>query len=343
MQRGECGMRVVGTMLQGALIGVANTIPGVSGGTLALMMGIYKRLIDAIGHINATLLRKAWDCACLRKGAWAALWRYVVDADLFFLAWLVGGALLAIVATSRLMGWVLVHHPALAFAFFLGLVLASIIFPWRCLTRRSWKEFVSLVVAASLTVGLSLAVPESRRLEKAERKQALATEQAQMSSPQVSLDAGRAGFLFLAAMLAISAMVLPGVSGSFILLLLGAYFDILAAVNDRDLLVLTIFAFGALAGLLVCTRMVGRLLERYFNVTMAFMVGLMLGSLYELWPFKRVTQVGDSMLFLGNRLRGASPSQEWAALIAFGVGLAVVVVFALIAKKGADSDGRLHA
>ncbi len=330
---------VVGTLLRGGVIGVANIIPGVSGGTLALMLGIYERLIDALGHINLALLRRGMAVLLLRKGAWQAFWQYVREADLFFVGWLGTGAILAIVAASRVMGWILLEHPAFAFAFFMGLVLASVVYPWRSLTRRSWVEAVTFLLAAVLTVGLSLAVPESTRLERAERKQALAAEQVD-AAVVVQLDIRHLVLIYGAAAVAISAMVLPGVSGAFVLLLFGVYFDVLTAVKGGDLLVLGVFAVGALTGLLVCTRLVSRLLHRYFNPTMAFMLGLMAGSLYELWPFKKMIPVAGEPLFLGNTLRGSSLVEEGGALLAFCVGLLLVAFFAWATRTDQDPVGK---
>jgi len=336
------------TMAKGILIGIANIIPGVSGGTLALMLGIYKRIIDALGNVNAELFRKTMAAIMLRRGAGRSFWRYVQDADLLFLGWLGGGAVAAILLTSRLMAWLLDRHHAASYAFFLGLVLCSIIFPWRYLTRRSWREVVVMMLAAVLTVGLSLAVSDQEQISKAERKHEMAMAKAaaaldagstplETAAVKTEIDARRLVVIFLAAILAISAMVLPGISGSFVLLLLGVYFDILGAINQRDLLVLAVFAAGALFGLLAFSRLMGALLNRFFNVTMAFMTGLMAGSLYELWPFKRMEQIGGETLYLSSIWRGASVTEEITALAAFAGGCVIVIGFAL-ASRGRERN-----
>lgn len=328
-------MDAVFTVLKGILIGIANIIPGVSGGTLALMLGIYKRTIDALLHVNAVFLKKLLAVVLFRRGAWRVFWRYIMDADLLFLGWLGCGAMLAILASSRLMAWLLDKHHAASYAFFLGLVLCSIVFPWRYLTRHSWREFLSFLLAVVMTVGLSLAVSDADVIAKAERKQAL-TQAATVASAGVDavadVDVVRLIVVFLAAILAISAMVLPGISGSFVLLLLGVYFDILQAINNRDLIVLGVFALGALSGLLAFSRVMGVLLERYFNVTMAFMVGLMAGSLYELWPFKHTAQVAGKTLYLSGTLRGGSRAEEIVAVVAFSVGCAIVLGFMALGR-----------
>jgi len=336
-------MDAIVAVFKGVLIGIANIIPGVSGGTLALMLGIYKRVIDALAHVNSEFLRKALAMVFFRRGGWRAFWTYAAEADLFFLGWLGAGAAGAILLASRLMAWLLETHHAASYAFFFGLVLCSIVFPWRCLTRRTWRELLALLLAAVLTVGLSLAVSDAEKIEKAERKlaiaeaKAVAGESAAGDAVPDGRDYGRLGFIFLAAVLAISAMVLPGVSGSFILLLLGVYFDVLGAINNRDIVVLGVFALGAGVGLLAFSRLMGLLLARCFNVTMAFMTGLMRGSLYELWPFKRVAQVGDETLYLSPVRQWSGTGEGIAALVALIAGAAIVIGFA-VAGRGREQE-----
>lgn len=331
-------------VIKGMLIGIANVIPGVSGGTLALMLGIYKRTIDALGKINIGFFRNLVAALMFRRGAWRTFWRHVQDADLLFLGWLGGGAVMAILLTSRVMAWTLERHHAASYAFFLGLVLCSIIFPWRYLTRRSWREVVAVVLAAVLTVGLSMAMSDQDQIDKAQRKveikqakTAAAVETGRSVTEATAdtreVDAGRLLVIFLSAILAISAMVLPGISGSFVLLLLGVYFDVIGAINNRDLLVVGVFALGALFGLLAFSRLMGVLLNRFFNVTMAFMTGLMVGSLYELWPFKRMAQVGGETLYLSSVWRGVSVQEELTALAAFTVGCVIVIGFAMTNRQ----------
>ncbi len=335
-------MDAIVAFLKGVLVGIANIIPGVSGGTLALMLGIYKRVIDALAHVNGEFLRKALAMVFFRRGAWRAFWTYFADADLWFLGWLGAGAAGAILLASRLMAWLLETHHAASYAFFFGLVLCSIVFPWRCLTRRSWREAVSLLLAAVLTVGLSLSVTDTEKIEKAEHKLAIAEAAAEPGQATETVpagrDAGRLWYIFLAAVLAISAMVLPGVSGSFVLLLMGVYFDILGAINNRDLVVLGVFALGAIGGLLAFSRLISLLLARCFNVTMAFMTGLMLGSLYELWPFKRVAQVGAETLYLSAVWRWSSLGEGMAALGAMVAGAVIVIGFAMAGRGREQED-----
>ncbi len=329
-------------VVKGGLIGVANVIPGVSGGTLALMLGIYQRTINAICSVNAALLQKVLVLPFKGKAGWQDLWTYAGERDLFFLGWLGGGAIVGIVLFARVMGWLLEQYREPSSAFFLGLVLASIVFPWRYLTRRSWREICAFALACVLAVGLSMAVSEEDRIARAARKQAVVEDAAvtEAVAPAVEqVDVAHMALIFGGGVLALSAMVLPGVSGSFILLLLGVYADVLRAVNQREVLVLAVFLVGGVVGLLMFTRVMGWLLARMFNLTMAFMIGLMVGSLYELWPFKRTVQVGEELVILGNRLQGIGFGDVMWTGLAFLVGIVLVSGFAWAGKEASGEKG----
>lgn len=331
---------VVKTIVQGGLIGVANVIPGVSGGTLALMLGIYKRTIDAVRSVNLVLMQKVLKVLRREPGSWDALWQHARETGLFFLAWLGAGAVIAIVAFARVMSWLLKNQQEPSYAFFGGLVFASMLFPWRSLTRRSWRELMAFFLGCVLVLGLSLSVSDQERVEKFERKHVMAEEKASGLRQDSSFDPVRLLVVFAAAVLAISAMVLPGISGSFLLLLLGVYPDILAAINQLDLVVLGVFALGSLAGLLVFTRLVGVLLDRIFNLTMAFMIGLMAGSLYELWPFKRQTVIHGEILLLGNRWQDIDPVRAGIILMAGMAGILLVAGFAVLSRHTDEMDSQ---
>lgn len=325
------------TILKGFLIGLANIIPGVSGGTLALILGIYKRVIAALHNVGLPLVRALISAALFRKGSVSVLATELKRIDAGFLGLLGFGAVIAILATSRLMAYLLDRHYAPSYAFFWGLVLASIIFPYKYLKRHSVRELVSFLLAAVLTVSLTFSVDETDRIEKARAKQVVeevdngggAESSAVLSHP----GAARLGYILLSAALAISAMVLPGISGSFVLLLLGVYFDVLAAINDRQVIVLAVFCLGLGGGLLVFSRIMNVLLEKFYDVTMAFMIGLMAGSLYVLWPFKRVVVVGAEKVYLGNIMPEAFGRAELVSLAAGLGGVGIVLVFYLVGRK----------
>jgi putative membrane protein len=328
--------------LKGFVIGLANIIPGVSGGTMALVLGIYERVIRALRNVGWPLAAATLGALSGRREARGRLVEALRAVDAAFVALLGLGAVLAIVATSHVMEYLLREQHAAAYGFFFGLVLVSMVFPYRALRRRSWREAVALIVAAALTMALTGMVDEDRQIEKARAKQELEAGQAarvgETDDGEPSLVSfahpglKRLAFLFLASGLAISAMVLPGISGSFVLLMMGAYFEVLQAVNERQVVVLGVFAAGLVLGLLVFARIMNGLLLRAYNVTMAFMIGLMAGSLQALWPFKRVVDVGSERLYLGNLWPSWGVETARAAGAA-ALGAAIVAVFYVVERR----------
>lgn len=334
----------------GYLVGVANIIPGVSGGTMALVLGIYARIIAALNNIGLSTAKICLNALCGRKGSIAALKAESKRIDFTFLVLLGFGAVAAIGSMSGLMKFLLREHHAATYAFFMGLVLVSVYVPYRHLKRRGVKEVVCLLIAIFLTVGLSMGVSDDKKKDKAEKKQLreLAEEMqgASADSPQrlfgiISLETPPPrdlAILFLAAAVAISAMILPGISGSFMLLLMGVYFDLLNAVHGMQIAVLAVFALGCMAGLLLFVRLMNWMLGRFYNQTIAFMIGLMIGSLYALWPFREMVEVGPKLVpvWLGPVIPQTFGSSEVVVVGAFILGCAVVAVFCWLDRTSAD-------
>ncbi len=326
----------VKTFLKGILIGLANIIPGVSGGTLALILGIYDRLINALHNINVDTVKACFGLLRMTAESRESFKREWKSFDGTFLMVLGLGAVVAIVTLARLMDFLLREHLAPSYAFFFGLVVLSMVFPYRILKRKSWKEALAFLLAAVMTVSLSFAVSNESKIEKAEAK--LKIEQAEKFSVGLDVEQGHSVIsfenpgtmkligIFFAATLAISAMVLPGISGSFVLLLLGVYFDILAAINERQVIVLAVFALGAVTGLLGFARVMNVLLKRWYSTTMAFMIGLMAGSLWALWPFKRVMHIGDEIVYLNNIMPGSALVEWLPSLVAMLVGVGIIMI-----------------
>ncbi len=319
--------------LKGIVIGLANIIPGVSGGAMALVLGIYDRLIRAIGRIGPGSVRSLG--AALRgpeRGA--ALVRLGREHEVWFLGWILVGALAAIVATSKLMVYLLREQHDPTYGFFWGLIAASVVVPLSMVSRRTWRELACALVAVAITVGIGAGISPEERLETAKKKQemraaakaddAAATE---AEEPEADHSAGRLILVGIAGAVAISAMVLPGVSGSFVLLLFGMYFEILAAVNDRDFVVLAVFALGCLLGLAFFSRLLAFLLDRFRSQTMAFLVGLMVGSLWSIWPFKSFEIVGTKRIDLANAWPEALGGNEIWTVVAMIVGVGIVLPF----------------
>ncbi|MDW8352763.1 MAG: DUF368 domain-containing protein, partial [Anaerolineae bacterium] len=231
----------------GIVMGIADLIPGVSGGTMAFIMGIYEHLLAAIKAFNLQLLR------LLGQGRWRAALGAIPWGFLIPLGAGIGAAILGM---ARLMRYLLEHQTVYLFAFFFGLIVASIIAVGATVrwTRSAIAALVGGTVAAYIIVGL---VP--------------------LKMPHDPLT------LFLSGAAAIMAMILPGISGSFVLLILGQYGYVLDAVADLNLLAIVPVALGAAVGLTSFVRLLSWLLRHYHNVTVAVLMGFMVGSLRKIW------------------------------------------------------------
>ena len=265
----------------GLTMGAADVVPGVSGGTMAFIMGIYEELVDALRVFNWRLL---FLLARLRfRDAAATIpWR--------FLAVLGTGVTAAILVLAGPVGWLLDHHPVPLFAFFLGLVLASIV---TVAARIRWSvaPVCCLVLGSGMAWWLVGLVP--------------------MEMPHDFMT------LFLSGAAAVTAMILPGISGSFILLVLGQYEFVIDAVRDRDLLALLPLVKGAICGILPFVKILSWLLRRHHPITLALLIGFMVGSLRKLWPFKAVVPVAGETPSL--RELNILPTLDGPFWLAFGL------------------------
>jgi putative membrane protein len=313
-------------ILRGVAIGLANIIPGVSGGTMALLLGIYQRLITAIGHLGPRTLLAPF------KGK-AALIEEARRVDLLFLASLGVGAGAAIVAVARLMTWLLAEQHDPTYGFFFGLVLASVAVPYGMIRRKSPSVVIFCLLAALLVVGLSLAMSGDQILANAQHKAEIKAAAASLSGYTVSADPRTMLVFFAGGVIAISAMILPGISGSFMLLLMGLYFDVLSCITERNLPMVAVFAAGCGVGLLAFTRFLKWLIERQHDNTMGFLTGLVLGSLWAIWPFKRFELVAGHRVDLDNVLPATLGSNEALTLLALIAGAGLVVAFMVVERK----------
>lgn len=330
--------------VNGFLIGIANIIPGMSGGTLALVLGIYERLIGALRRIGFSTVKKLLGVVRLKRHAFTEARDELRRIDFGFLALLGIGAIAALLLTSKLIVYLLNDHHDATYGFFSGLILTSILIPVRMLKRFGVKELIVLVIAVALILSLSLGMGE-KQLERVAYKSG---DAAAMESPAESATGfptyWELGLFFGSGALAISAMILPGISGSFLMLALGVYFPLLTAINTliesvpellkgvlsqsmlASLLILGFAAIGCLFGLLAFTRLLNYLLERYRNLTVAFLIGLMVGSLYGLWPFREFAMVDAERIDTAHIL----PQLDMNLLIttgAFLIGCGVIFLF----------------
>ena len=242
-------------------MGAADIVPGVSGGTMAFILGIYHELLDAIKAVDARFIRLL--IALRFTDALSHIpWR--------FLLCLGTGIVVAILTLAQLLETQLEHNPTRVSAFFFGLVLASTITISRSITN--WNTTAIATALTTLVCTYSLLSATS------------------VNTPETVL------FLFLSGAVAIAAMILPGISGAYILVLLGKYRYILSAVNNRDILTLAIVVAGAIVGLATFSRFLSWLFSRYHDLTVASLTGLMLGSLRKVWPWKDPANINNPAL-----------------------------------------------
>jgi putative membrane protein len=238
--------------LKGFCMGAADVVPGVSGGTMAFILGIYKELIISIRSVDIKFLRFILS-GRIKDAIECVSWKFLVSVA--------AGIFTAIFTIARLLSYLLHNYPIFIWSFFFGLVLASA--ATICLEIKKWT--VNVVIGVIFGTGLAFYV----------------VGQVPVSTPESPW------FLFMCGALAICAMILPGISGAFILVLLGKYHFVLDAVNQRDFITLAIVASGAAVGLISFVRLLSWLFKKYQEMTIAIMIGLMLGSLRKIWPWKK--------------------------------------------------------
>lgn len=239
--------------LKGVAMGAADVVPGVSGGTIAFISGIYEELISSLNNINVSLFRT------LRADGVKSAWKQLNGN--FLLALFIGIGV-SVLSLAKALKWVLEHYPILIWAFFFGLVLASILFVGKQI--KTWNAPIILgLLVGSLVAYYITTIPS-------------------ISSSNSSW------FLFLAGALAICAMILPGISGAFILVLLGAYKPILEAVDTFNIKTIAIVGCGAIVGLLSFSKLLKWLFKKHENLTLAILTGFIIGSLNKIWPWKKV-------------------------------------------------------
>ena len=297
-------------LLMGFCLGAANIIPGVSGGTFLLIFNIYERVFAVINRITRPLILQAaglavqWVRHLGRNGTTRKIAVFCRQNDAAFLARLILGAVIAILGLSTVVKLLLTHYFSLTYAFFFGLILVSVLIPVRLVKQFRWPLIGVVCLGAALTVMVYVQVnPHDRMQHKSAIYQAVYESRAvgpgnrpDSDTAGPALPAAGTQYLYaaLCGAVSISAMVLPGISGSLVLILMGAYYDVLSAISALPffkldaILYLGCFSLGILAGGLLFARVISFVLRRYYDITMAFLLGLMLGSLWALWPFKQV-------------------------------------------------------
>jgi putative membrane protein len=286
-------------------MGAADVVPGVSGGTIAFITGIYEELINSIKSIDLEAVRLFF------TGRWKAFWKKINGN---FLLAVFAGIFISVLSLARLLEYLLEHQPIMIWSFFFGLVLASSYVVSRKISTWEYVKVVALVGGIGIAFYITSVTPTT-------------TTEATW-------------FVIFSGGLASCAMILPGISGSFILLLLGKYSFALHAVNERILLDLALLGVGAVAGLIMFANLLSWLLKKYHDITIAVLVGFMIGSLNKIWPWKQTLEtieVDGKVLPLVEKnvlpITGAAEDQFLLALLMMLAGIGIILLIELILPK----------
>lgn len=307
---------------KGLAMGAADVVPGVSGGTIAFISGIYEELIETIHKIDLGFF-KIW-----KKESFGKAWKYY---NLSFLAALFSGIFISILSFAKVITWLLTDYPILVWSFFFGLVVASIVYVGQQITNWNFKIIVALIIASVLSYIITIADP--------------------VGSPD------SIWFLFLAGFVAIIAMILPGISGAFILLLLGAYTTVIGYITQLSEGITTmnsslflnafgkllVFGLGAIVGLKMFSRVLNWMFKHHKNMTLSVLTGFMIGALNKIWPWKEVLQYrtnheGEQIPFIEKSILPSDylgdPKILYAILFAIIGFLTIFLLERIAIKKG---------
>lgn len=309
-------LQYVTVLFKGLAMGAADVVPGVSGGTIAFISGIYEELIETIHKLDLGFF-KLWK----QQGIITA-WKHY---NIGFLVALFGGILISVLSLAKVITYLLAAHPILVWSFFFGLVIASILFIGKQITSWNIKVIIALILGAVFSYYITIAEP--------------------LGTPDSMW------FLFFAGFIAIIAMILPGISGAFILLLLGAYTGVIGILNglrqgvttfNWDLfsgafIKLLMFGAGAIIGLKVFSGALNWLFKNHKNVILAVLTGFMIGALNKIWPWKevistRINSHGEEVTFLDKSILPSNFNGDAQVLFAIGMALLGFLVIFLMER-----------
>ena len=303
-------LRMLIDFIRGALIGAAEVVPGVSGGTVALIIGVYETVIDSAEHLVSGIVRTVTDG--IRKRGMDSARRHFAQVRWAVILPLLVGMFVAIIVASAVIAPLVENYPVQSRALFAGLIAASLIVPIRMVGKRWTGREVAIATVVAVITFMLLGIPAAQPVD-----------------PPLWL-------VLIAAAVAVCALVLPGVSGSFLLVTVGMYAPTLAAVNDRNFTYLGVFVLGAILGLSLFVSGLQWLLKHRHRITLTVMTGLMVGSLRALWPWQ-----GDEGQLL-------APTEAVPAAVGlFVVGVVAVAALiagesALVRRRRASGDDVLH-
>ncbi len=346
-------------LLTGFAIGTANIIPGVSGGTFLLIFGIYERVISALNKLNGTALKEILTSMVSllkepgskekRKRFWSLLKQF----EILFLIKLVGGAVFAILTLSSAIKLLLQFHQTPTYGLFFGLILASIVVPLKLFKKLKPYHIIPFIAGTAITITVANGVNPVEKITQKSEYYKIRYESGEKENTKAtplsfsgSYSAGEYLMAAVAGAVAISAMVLPGISGSLVLILLGQYFAVLTAISGAkslmldQLLFLGALSIGMVTGLLLFVRIVNFVFGKFYDGTVAVLTGLIAGSLFALWPFKEALsmdyygKVNGTVQFIQNGLvytnKNILPEASPETAITFVtilIGIAVMVPF----------------
>ena len=281
--------------LKGIAMGVANVIPGVSGGTIALITGIYEELIDSL---------KSFDKKALKYILSFKINKFIDYTNLYFIIAVFGGSIFSVFSIANLFKFLFSNYPLFIWSFFFGLIIASIFFVGKKINKWDKSSVIALVLGITIALSFTTISPASEN--------------------------DNLFFVFFCGIIGISGMMLPGLSGSFILILLGNYELLLVkAVADLNIIILTVFFLGSLFGLLSFSHLLSWLLKKYKDQTLAILTGFITGSLAIIWPWKEVEEsiiIGDKEKIIDYQLLIPQElnQENIIAIILMMMGIAIV-------------------
>lgn len=283
---------------RGFTMGAADVVPGVSGGTMAFILGIYDELLDSINAVDVNFIQRILTFKW--REAFANFpWKFLISIAM--------GILTAILTLANALHWALENHPVYIWAFFFGLIVASILVVRRRV--RNWN-LVNILAAVAAAVGAFILV-------------GLAPSE----TPHTPI------LLFLSGAFAICAMILPGISGAFILVLLGKYTHVLSAVKSLDILTVALVGLGAVVGLLSFARLLRWMLHKNHDLVVAILTGFMIGSLRKVWPWKAFEPVGDTFVLETNFIPSTFNGEVILALTFMVIGILLVLIVEHFANR----------
>lgn len=287
-------------------MGAADVIPGVSGGTIAFISGIYEELLETISKVNFTAVK------VLKNEGLKAAWNYINGS---FLAVLLSGIAISIISLAKLITYLMEFHTVLLWSFFFGLILSSIYLVGKKITQWDIPKIIALIIGSIIAFYITVLPP--------------------MTSP------GALWFIFLSGALAICAMILPGISGSFILLLLGSYEFVLSAIKDVKITIIITFGLGCITGLLSFSKFLNWMFKKYHDLTIALLTGFLVGSLNKIWPWKKILETrinshGKEVPFIEENVlpQNYDGDNQLLMVILFAIiGLAIITIIEKMASK----------